>query len=527
MRICLLLSFILSFNMSLSQIHEPPKGGLAKEDYMLMLIDSLEFAESRKDSLNVIRYASVLTTAMHGSKIRERSKYYLNIALSYAAAFSNRRWYPEVCNRVGMYYFASRNFADPGSELYKAKNDSSIFWHKKAIELGKKISNPITQGWGHRGVMSVYIDMHVRNMGDFSKEINYHFREIDTIADTHDNTELFIHASQRFCTYLSYEKKVDEVSLLLERLVPLSEKMNVAQSLAFLNTLHDFIAVQNELDTLVVLNQKLFIKFDQNIAASHKSKLHEADQKYEVTKTRGKLEDTQEELELSKLRMLYAGIGALVILMAMLYFYRLNEKNKKLSQRNELLLKEQNHRVKNNLQMINSLLSLQSQKLLSSDAKAALNESQNRINSVALLHRMLYEGEDLGVINTKQYLDNLIEEISYTANRKIAWEIKIDPSIHVSVEKATSLGLIVNELITNSIKHVEESVSLVLQLEINQVHGEVELYYRDNGKAFDAEVWKTSDSFGNQLIRLQSEQLRGKYEIVSKGGFRYTLKLSA
>lgn len=220
------------------------------------------------------------------------------------------------------------------------------------------------------------------------------------------------------------------------------------------------------------------------------------------------------------------GFGLAVFIAAMVLFI-LFRTNLKLRRYNELLLKEQNHRVKNNLQMINSLLSLQSQKLPSIDAKVALNESKSRINSVALLHRMLYEGTELGVINTKQYLINLIEELGYTSSRKINWNIEIDPEIQVSVEKATSLGLIVNELITNSIKHVSPEIELTIQFEMGQSAKEVELKYGDNGGAFDPEVWKTSESFGNQLIRIQSEQLRGSYKVHSNNGFYYSLKLSA
>lgn len=522
-----LIALLMAPVATIAQIQEPPKNGLSKEDYIVMLIDSLGIAESNKDTLNVIRYASVLTTSMHGSKIRKRSRSYLDIALSYSSAFSDKRWYPEVCNRAGMYHFASRNSEDFGSEQYSLKNDSSIYWHKKAIELGKIISNPITQGWGHRGAMSVFIDMHTKGLGNYSNEITYHFTETERISNTFGDNELFIHSAQRYCSFLTYENRIEDISMILVHLVPAMQEMSVAQSLAYFHTLHDFIAIKNDLDTLVAINKELFIKYDQTVAANHQGKLHEADQKYEVSKTKGVLASTQEELQYSRLILTVSVGGLLLIFIILVYFYSLNKKNKRLSSRNELLLKEQNHRVKNNLQMINSLLSLQSQKLLSTDAKEALSESQNRINSVALLHRMLYEGDELGVINTKQYLNNLIEELSYTSHRTITWAINIDPLIQVSVEKATSLGLIINELITNSIKHVNNTITLEVQLEIRKVLGDVEVIYQDNGQAFDIVQWESSDSFGNQLIKLQSEQLRGTYNVISNDGFQYFLKLSA
>lgn len=220
------------------------------------------------------------------------------------------------------------------------------------------------------------------------------------------------------------------------------------------------------------------------------------------------------------------GIGFVVLIAASVLFI-LFRTNLKLRKYNELLLKEQNHRVKNNLQMINSLLSLHAQKLLSSDAKEALNESQNRINSVALLHRMLYEGKEPGTIEFEEYLHNLVKEISYTSPRTIDWNILMESNILITVEQATSLGLIVNELITNSVKHVDASILLALHLTVNIKHGEIGLHYQDNGQVFDVKLWETSESFGNQLIRLQSEQLRGNYEIQSNNGFQFKLTIAA
>ena len=216
-------------------------------------------------------------------------------------------------------------------------------------------------------------------------------------------------------------------------------------------------------------------------------------------------------------------VGVLLLLLLVLFhFFR---KTRKLSARNELLLKEQNHRVKNNLQMINSLLSLQSQELSIGAAKSALNESQLRINSVALLHRMLYEGEQIGTIKMDQYLLSLGDEVRYAAGRKMQVILEVPSELLLSIEKATSLGLIINELLTNSIKHVPEQISLKVDISFVMQFSQLEMTYMDNGQGVSPEDWNQSSSFGHQLIRIQVDQLRGRFEVTQQEGFRFKLRL--
>lgn len=222
--------------------------------------------------------------------------------------------------------------------------------------------------------------------------------------------------------------------------------------------------------------------------------------------------------------LMVAGLIILIVAVVLLVLFRSNFKLRKY---NELLLKEQNHRVKNNLQMISSLLTLQAHGTHSNDAQQVLNESQSRINSVALLHRMLYEGDNLELVKLKAYLNSLIEEITYASSRKSTIDLNIEEDLSLPIEKATSLGLIINELITNSIKHVSNSIELKIEIRLFLKDKALQFDFMDNGDSFDAALWEKSNSFGNQLIRLQSEQLRGKYEIAFRNGCYYSLTISA
>lgn len=227
-----------------------------------------------------------------------------------------------------------------------------------------------------------------------------------------------------------------------------------------------------------------------------------------------------------KTNMILISFGLLMLAVATVLFL-LFRSNFKLRKYNELLLKEQNHRVKNNLQMISSLLTIQAHGMDSDDAQKALNESQTRINAVALLHRMLYEKDNLESLNLRSYVQTLIDELAFASPRPISTKLHIDDHETLSVEKSTSLGLIINELVTNSIKHVPQAIDLLLSLNIQKKGSILEMEYTDNGATFDPASWEQSTSFGNQLIRLQSEQLRGKFAVKNQDGFQYTLKIIA
>ena len=137
---------------------------------------------------------------------------------------------------------------------------------------------------------------------------------------------------------------------------------------------------------------------------------------------------------------------------------QLTQINKELSIRNqekEILLKEVHHRVKNNMQIITSLLSLQSFNITDKNTKKLFRNSQHRINSMALIHEMLYQSENLSKINYSQYLKQLIDNlISSFKGNKHSISIDLDvPDMYLNIDTAIPLGILINEILTNSLKY--------------------------------------------------------------------------
>ena len=178
----------------------------------------------------------------------------------------------------------------------------------------------------------------------------------------------------------------------------------------------------------------------------------------------------------------------------------------------ELLLREIHHRVKNNLQIISTLLTLQSSQSKKNNINDLYRESQNRIQSIALIHENLYHSDDLAHINFKAYVKGLITDLfdSYGVNpKKIRMNLNIE-DITLGIETAIPCGLIINELVSNSLKHGFRYVETgMVSVDIKKISKtEFKLKVIDTGSPFpdDTNVF-SNDSLGLELIRNLVEQL--------------------
>lgn len=195
----------------------------------------------------------------------------------------------------------------------------------------------------------------------------------------------------------------------------------------------------------------------------------------------------------------------------------------------EALLKEIHHRVKNNLQIIASLLFLQSGKFENEDYKRVLEEGQGRVRSMALIHQKLYENDDLKSIPFEEYLNELVGEIRATFGmHNIDLNISAD-RIFFDVDTAVPLGLIVNELATNAFKYAFKKGSAgSFSITLTKVGQDYVLNVRDDGMGLpdDIDIKKTK-SLGLRLVRMLSQQLEGDFQFERINGTKFSLKFTA
>lgn len=185
----------------------------------------------------------------------------------------------------------------------------------------------------------------------------------------------------------------------------------------------------------------------------------------------------------------------------------------------ETLLQEIHHRVKNNLQLVSSMLSLQKSFTNDEKTKNILLDSKQRITTMSRIHETLYKSTNFSSIDMSTYITQLVEEIIalYNSNSKRNIILKLDLSpLHFNINTAIPVGLIINEMITNSIKHAFPNDKGTIWVTLKQVGKNTELTIKDNGKGFleDFSV-ENSSSLGMELISTLTEQIDSELEVVS------------
>lgn len=195
----------------------------------------------------------------------------------------------------------------------------------------------------------------------------------------------------------------------------------------------------------------------------------------------------------------------------------------------EQLLKELHHRVKNNMQIIISMLKLQTVNEDNERLLALVQDSQNRISAMALVHEMLYSTKDFVFTQLREYIEFLSSSLflSYAPPRHtISIELDIDKSIYFEIDYMIPLGLILNEMMSNSLKHAFPDGRGMIRIEASQnADGWYQIVYSDNGKGLpeDFDIQK-SETLGTQLIVMLTEQLDGQLLVEREAGLTYQLR---
>lgn len=310
---------------------------------------------------------------------------------------------------------------------------------------------------------------------------------------------------------------------------------NIADYLAFTGNYKEALQYRNK-----------YIQVYEEIKEKQRDEIVlEMESKYETEKKDAALKVLQLETEKKEQKIrLYAYLALAGLIIAALvgfFLYKNNEKNKLLSLQKKklqenvdainLLLKEVHHRVKNNLQVITSLLNIQQRSITDKKAQEAIQESKNRIESMGLIHRSFYQNKNLGEINTREYIQNLVHQLleSYrTDQNRIELETHVQ-EIYLDMDTLVPLGLIINELVTNTLKHAfEEKDSGKLSISLEQIQEKFRLKVSDNGTGLkDISQLEKSGSFGFSMIKAFVKKLNGHLDLLETEGTTFQIEFAA
>lgn len=279
---------------------------------------------------------------------------------------------------------------------------------------------------------------------------------------------------------------------------------------------------QNYFQALISKRQKLFDSEVQNI-----------EEKYENEKYKKEIIEVSNELKEKKheIILITSFLVLLIILLIIIAILasRINKTNKILKIKNkekDILVQEVHHRVKNNLQFINSLINMQINSNKSKTAIASLNDFSRRIQSMGLVHEMLYNKGEISGIEIKNYLQELIStlnEMVTSNNIPIQFHLNCDNMI-IESNKAMALGIIMSELVSNSIKYAfvdTQPPTIDISYKVN--NQQVTFVVRDNGVGTDFNKEVKKNKLGMRLIDIFSRQLKGEYIFNNDNGLVFTL----
>jgi two-component sensor histidine kinase len=391
--------------------------------------------------------------------------------------------------------------------------------------------------------------------GDYTNAISSLKYDIEQSFENSDNK---VFAMNALCmTYIHY-KKFKEAKIYIDSVSELlSEKTAKAIQKEHLLIYSDYYAQINKKDSALYYYQKynayheqLYQNIQKNQSVLLLAQMEISNRRTELLESNQSLSDSNKEN--SKQRVILMGLvfSLLLSIIVGVFLYlnsvaksksnkkieaqsrEINEHSNKIESQfnhNEILLKELHHRVKNNLQVMYSLLNLQKRRNQDVDTIETLSSIQNRIQTMALVHQNLYTSGDFEMVEIATYIKTLanhLESIYKVDKKKIEMVFNIDESLKLSIETVVAIGLIVNEAVSNSFKYAfknKQGGKVIISIICNEV--ETEITIQDNGEGL-GQVPKKENSLGMKLIQLMCLQLKAVHSLEQTNGVTHYIKFN-
>lgn len=433
--------------------------------------------------------------------------------------------------------------------VYKNLEDfsNSLNYYKRSLELYKKIEFKAGISSSFNNIGNVH-----RNRGNYQEAIQYFQLALQLGQESGDKTNIsnaYVNLGATYGLIGNYNLAIKNANLALNIaeetgniknkrdavLILYENEKKVGNFEKSLRHYENYIKLRDSIQGEESKNEVLRKEFEyesekQNIADSIRRVEAEKASKAIILAKDGQLE------EKNRLIWILAFILSIVLILIgvlIITFRKLKKNKRKLLEtidEKETLLREIHHRVKNNLQVVSSLLNMHVRKVKDSASKKILEEGSERLLAMSIIHKNLYPHSDLKTISLDDYLFTLSNQLfeNYQLNySNVELETELE-KISVDIDKLIPIGLIVNELISNSMKHAfnESSNAKIFVRLSSDKHENIELEISDNGKGIDPNLnLDKNDSIGMKLITIFSEKLKSKLNIINESGTKVTLSI--
>ena len=501
---------------------------LAIEEYLssIQLLEELNDKEGIGKSYNNIGLVYYLQ-GNYG-----QAKEYYNKALDILRPLSDPNVISDILNNMGIIAYE------------EGKYDESLEYHFES--LGGR------QGSGNqRGIASSFT-----NIGDvyakaeeLEQALEYQRKALEIQEELGDKKGM-LSSIQGIARVLSLTGQSKEALVSMQKVIDISSEIGAKKELRdAYNEISEIYLRNGDYKTAFMfkdryaqLKDTLFSEQTREIATNLEAKFESESKTKEIEIL--KRENEIQDLQLARNRILIISftIGLVLALISVVLYARTNRERKKalelLQRQNEnikkqkeekeVLLKEIHHRVKNNLQVINSLIRLQCSYTDDQQALDLFDECQNRIISMALIHEQMYEAHDLSNINIQHYIKELAENLlrSYRLNQHINLDIEVGIET-MTLDTLIPLGLLLNELISNSLKHAfkdQEEGTISVIMDRNQ-NGKFVLEVGDDGVGLPKDFsFNNAHTLGMELVVTLSSQLDGTVERIDRPGTHFRIE---
>ncbi|WP_456422358.1 tetratricopeptide repeat-containing sensor histidine kinase [Lutibacter sp.] len=512
------------------------KGNIVKANYNFL------------ESLNILNKIDTLTLSKKDRIKRKGKKLVLfnSIAIfnkntenyNKAKSYYNKAY--KMALKLGNKRLAGILLSNQGDLLIKIKQYDEAL---SVLEKSKKIKNEINAPPKSKGVTDHNIALVYTALNDYDKAITI-FNNIIPLFKSQNNTANLMYSLVGRGQLYNQNKKYKEAIADCEESYNLAIKSDELEyQSASAKCLANAYKSLNNFEKAYYYQAK-YLKFKDSIFNSKNVKKitqmqmqYDFDRQSELKEIEIKNKEKQNKLIIKNLLL---GLVGLTLLLGLLYkFYHDRKKNnlilaskniqiKKALDDNEVLLKETHHRVKNSLQMISSLLYLQSENIEDKNAAASVKDGQIRVKSMALIHQKLYQKDNLTGVEVSDYINDLAESIFQSHNiniNTINLHIDVDKMV-LDIDTITPIGIIINELIVNALKHAftTKKSDALISISLHKKNGSLLLKVADNGVGFMPEK-KKEKSFGLKLINSLSRKLKADLTITSNNGTLVELKI--